>query len=127
MVAVEQKFSAGGNILDEQRSCLTPKSLQIQVCVDDWTKVQYRQQELQQEPTYDFFKDDEPKTGAPEPEQQMYIVQTTDGTKHAIKGKRTMWPLIPLNPPRGYVGNLIVIKIKCKANNFTFIFSFILI
>ena len=56
-----------------------------------------------------------------------YRIQNTDGAKHAIKGKRTTWPLIPLNPPRGYVGNLIVIKIKCKANNFTFIFSFILI
>ncbi|KAK0607371.1 hypothetical protein LWI29_014006 [Acer saccharum] len=62
-VAVEQEFSAGGNILDEKRSCLTPKALQIQVCVDDWTKAEYRQQEIQQEPTYDFFKDDEPKAG----------------------------------------------------------------
>ena len=42
-VVVEQEFSARGNILDEQRSCLTPKSLQMQVCVDDWTKAQYRQ------------------------------------------------------------------------------------
>ena len=65
-VAVEQEFSAGGNILDEQRSCLTPKSLQMQVCVDDWTKAQYRQQELQQDPTYDFFKDDEPDAAEPE-------------------------------------------------------------
>ena len=62
-VAVEQEFSAGGNILDEKRSCLTPKALQIQVCVDDWTKAKYRQQEIQQEPTYDFFKDDEPEAG----------------------------------------------------------------
>ncbi|KAK0581450.1 hypothetical protein LWI29_007554 [Acer saccharum] len=62
-VAVEQEFSAGGNILDEKRSCLTPKALQIQVCVDDWTKAEYRQQELQQEPTYDFFKEDEPEAG----------------------------------------------------------------
>ena len=67
-VAVEQEFSAGGNILDEQRSYLTPKSLQMQVCVYDWTKAQYRQQELQQDPTYDFFKDDEPKTRAAGPE-----------------------------------------------------------
>ena len=67
-VAIEQEFSAGGNILDELRSCLTPKSLQIQVCVDDWTKTQYRQQELQKETTYDFFKDDEPETEAAEPE-----------------------------------------------------------
>ncbi|KAK0588003.1 hypothetical protein LWI29_032652 [Acer saccharum] len=33
-VAVEQEFSAEGNILDEKHSCLTPKALQIQVCVD---------------------------------------------------------------------------------------------
>ena len=59
-VAVEKEFSAGGNILDEKRSCLTPKALQIQVCVDDWTKAQYRQQEIDQKPTYDFFKNDEP-------------------------------------------------------------------
>ncbi|KAI9165216.1 hypothetical protein LWI28_009816 [Acer negundo] len=57
-VAVEQEFSAGGNILDERHSCLTPKALQIQVCVDDWTKAQYRQQEIEHEITYDFFKDD---------------------------------------------------------------------
>ena len=65
-VAVEQEFSVEGNIMDEQSSCLTPKSLQIQVCIDDWTKAQYRQQKLQQEPTYDFFKDNEPETGAAE-------------------------------------------------------------
>ena len=65
-MAVEQEFSAGGNILDERRSCLTPKSLQIQVCVDDWTKAQYRQQELSQEPVYDFFKDDQPEEGEPD-------------------------------------------------------------
>ena len=50
----------------------------MQVCIDDWTKAQYRQQELQQDPTYDFFKDDEPD--AAEPEQQIYrlTVQTTE-------------------------------------------------
>ena len=73
--------------MDEQRSCLTLKSLQIQVCVDNWMKAQYRQQELQQEPMYDFFKDDESETGAAKPKQQIYRLQTTDGTKHAIKGK----------------------------------------
>ncbi|KAK0573935.1 hypothetical protein LWI29_015778 [Acer saccharum] len=68
-VAVEQEFSAGRNILDERRLCLTPKALQIQVCVDDWTKAENRQQEIDQEPTYDFFKDDEPEgSGAVEPE-----------------------------------------------------------
>ncbi|KAK0591921.1 hypothetical protein LWI29_010286 [Acer saccharum] len=68
-VAVKQEFSAGGNILDERRSCLTPKTLQIQVCVDDWTKAENRQQEIDQEPTYDFFKDDESEgSEAVEPE-----------------------------------------------------------
>ncbi|KAI9200405.1 hypothetical protein LWI28_007288 [Acer negundo] len=63
-VAVEQEFSAGGNILDERRSCLPPKALQMQVCVDDWTKAQYRQQEIEHEITYDFFKDNEHESGA---------------------------------------------------------------
>ncbi|KAK3198166.1 hypothetical protein Dsin_021581 [Dipteronia sinensis] len=59
-VAVEQQFSAGGNILDPKRSLMSPKSLQIQACVEDWTKAQYRQQEIDQEEPYDFFKDDQP-------------------------------------------------------------------
>ncbi|KAL5823951.1 hypothetical protein ACOSQ4_021851 [Xanthoceras sorbifolium] len=45
-VAVEQEFSAGGNVLDERRALLSPDSIQIQICVDDWTKATYRQQEL---------------------------------------------------------------------------------
>ncbi|KAK3221950.1 hypothetical protein Dsin_008975 [Dipteronia sinensis] len=59
-VAVEQQFSAGGNILDPRRSLMSPKSLQIQACVEDWTKAQNRQQEIDQEEPYDFFKDDQP-------------------------------------------------------------------
>ncbi|KAK3189556.1 hypothetical protein Dsin_029117 [Dipteronia sinensis] len=59
-VAVEQQFSAGGNILDPKRSLISPKSLQIQACVEYWTKAQYRQQEIDQEEPYDFFKDDQP-------------------------------------------------------------------
>ncbi|KAK3222295.1 hypothetical protein Dsin_009320 [Dipteronia sinensis] len=39
-VAVEQQFSAGENILDPKRSLMSPKSLQIQACVEDWTKAQ---------------------------------------------------------------------------------------
>ncbi|KAK3193351.1 hypothetical protein Dsin_024661 [Dipteronia sinensis] len=39
-VAVEQEFNAGGNILDVRRSLLSPKSIQMQTCVDDWTKAQ---------------------------------------------------------------------------------------
>ncbi|KAK0573143.1 hypothetical protein LWI29_003563 [Acer saccharum] len=34
-VAVEQEFSAGGNILDPRRSAMSPQSLEIQACVDD--------------------------------------------------------------------------------------------
>ncbi|KAK3218455.1 hypothetical protein Dsin_012425 [Dipteronia sinensis] len=59
-VAVEQQFSAGGNILDPKRSLMSPKSLQIQACIEDWTKAQYRQQDIYQEEPYDFFKDDQP-------------------------------------------------------------------
>ncbi|KAK3211978.1 hypothetical protein Dsin_016684 [Dipteronia sinensis] len=42
-VAVEQEFSAGGNILEPRRSILCPQSLEAQACVDDWTKVKFRQ------------------------------------------------------------------------------------
>ncbi|KAK3200574.1 hypothetical protein Dsin_023989 [Dipteronia sinensis] len=59
-VAVEQQFSASGNILDPKCSLMSPKSLQIQVCVEDWTKAQHSQQEIDQEEPYDFFKDDQP-------------------------------------------------------------------
>ncbi|KAK2634388.1 hypothetical protein Ddye_029180 [Dipteronia dyeriana] len=58
IVAVEQEFSAGGNILDARRSLLSPESIQVQVCVDDWTKAGYRQQEMEPEVIYDFFDDD---------------------------------------------------------------------
>ncbi|KAK3198352.1 hypothetical protein Dsin_021767 [Dipteronia sinensis] len=59
-VAVEQKFSSGGNTSDPTRSLMSPKSLQMQACVEDWMKAQYRQQEIDLEEPYDFFKDDEP-------------------------------------------------------------------
>ncbi|KAK3211738.1 hypothetical protein Dsin_016444 [Dipteronia sinensis] len=57
-VAVEHEFSAGGNILDPRHSLLSPESIQVQVCVDDWTKAQNKQQEIEQEALYDFFDDD---------------------------------------------------------------------
>ncbi|KAK2641475.1 hypothetical protein Ddye_023238 [Dipteronia dyeriana] len=41
-VAVEQEFSAGGNILDPRRSVLCPQSLEAQTCVDDWIKAKFR-------------------------------------------------------------------------------------
>ncbi|KAK0592334.1 hypothetical protein LWI29_017411 [Acer saccharum] len=58
-VAVEQEVSAGGNILDPRRSAMCPQSLEMQVCVDDWTKAKYRQQELQPEIVNDFFEGDQ--------------------------------------------------------------------
>ncbi|KAI9157652.1 hypothetical protein LWI28_025830 [Acer negundo] len=58
-VAVEQEFSAGGNILEPRRSVMSPQSLEMQACVDDWTKTKYRQQELQPEIVNDFFEDDQ--------------------------------------------------------------------
>ena len=61
---MEQEFSVRGNILDPKRLCLSPKSLQTQAYVHDWTKAQYRQQEIDQEKPYDFFKDDQPENGA---------------------------------------------------------------
>ncbi|KAK2661271.1 hypothetical protein Ddye_007804 [Dipteronia dyeriana] len=57
-VAVEQEFSTGANILDARRSLLSPESIQVQVCVDDWTNAGYRQQEMEPEVIYDFFEDD---------------------------------------------------------------------
>ncbi|KAK2634979.1 hypothetical protein Ddye_029771 [Dipteronia dyeriana] len=62
-MAVEQQFSASGNILDSRRLLLSPKSIQIHACVDDWTKTEYRQQEIDQEEPYDFLKDDQPDAG----------------------------------------------------------------
>ncbi|KAK2658344.1 hypothetical protein Ddye_004877, partial [Dipteronia dyeriana] len=58
IVAVEQEFSVGGNILDARRSLLSLESIQVQVCVDDWTKDEYRQQEMEPEVIYDFFDND---------------------------------------------------------------------
>ncbi|KAL5740672.1 hypothetical protein ACOSQ2_029852 [Xanthoceras sorbifolium] len=45
-VLVEQEFSTGDNVLNERRSLLSPNSIQIQVCVDDCTKAQHKQQEM---------------------------------------------------------------------------------
>ncbi|KAK2659445.1 hypothetical protein Ddye_005978 [Dipteronia dyeriana] len=58
IMAMEQEFSAGENIMDARRSLLSPESIQVQVCVDDWAKAEYRQQEMESEVIYDFFNDD---------------------------------------------------------------------
>ncbi|KAL5844173.1 hypothetical protein ACOSQ4_010131 [Xanthoceras sorbifolium] len=42
-VTVELEFSAGGNVLDERRPLLSPDPIQIQLCVDNWTKATYWQ------------------------------------------------------------------------------------
>ena len=44
-IAVEQIFSKRGNILDLKRSRLSPKSLEAQVCVDDWSRSEERTQD----------------------------------------------------------------------------------
>ena len=51
---MEQAFSAGGSILDETRSRLSPESLEIQACVDDWTRAEYRQQEMEKNEEEEF-------------------------------------------------------------------------
>ena len=56
-VEVEQAFSVGGNILDEHRSRLGPESVEMQACVADWTKAQYRQQEINRNNESEFFND----------------------------------------------------------------------
>ena len=58
-VAVEQQFSAGGNILDPTCSFMSPDSIEAQSCLDDWTKVVFRQQEKEHEQTYEFFENEQ--------------------------------------------------------------------
>ncbi|KAK2657797.1 hypothetical protein Ddye_010849 [Dipteronia dyeriana] len=41
-VTVDQEFNAGENILDARRSLLSPESIQVQVCVDDDFKLNFR-------------------------------------------------------------------------------------
>ena len=45
IVAVEQAFSLGGNILEARRSSLHPSTLEATACVDDWIRTDLRQQE----------------------------------------------------------------------------------
>ena len=59
IVAVEQEFSVSGNILEATCSSLSPDSIQALAYLDDWTKTQYRQQKIDQEPTYEYFKNDQ--------------------------------------------------------------------
>jgi hypothetical protein len=43
-VASESAFSAGGRVLDEKRTRLTPKNLEALMCVKDWDDAYYRAQ-----------------------------------------------------------------------------------
>ena len=47
-VAVEQQFNVDDYILDASRSSMSPDSIEGQTCLDDWTKVEFQQQELDQ-------------------------------------------------------------------------------
>ena len=58
-VAMEQEFSVDGNILDATRYYLSFDSIQAQTYLDDWIKVQYRQQEIDQKPSYKYFENDQ--------------------------------------------------------------------
>ena len=59
IVAVEQQFSTSGNILDPTRSSMSSDSIETQSCLDDWTKVVFRQQEKEHEQTYEFFENEQ--------------------------------------------------------------------
>ena len=41
IVAVEQEFSVGGNILDASRSSMSPDSIETPTCLDDLTKAEF--------------------------------------------------------------------------------------
>ena len=57
-IAVEQQFSAGGNILDPTRSSMSLNSIEAQACLDDWMKVEFWKQEIDQELMYEFFENE---------------------------------------------------------------------
>ena len=38
---------------------MSPDSIKAQFCLDDWTKAKYWQQEIDQEPMYRFFENDQ--------------------------------------------------------------------
>ena len=59
IVAVKQQFRVVGNILNATCSFMSLDSVEAKVCLDDWTKAQYRQQKIDQEQTYEYFKNDQ--------------------------------------------------------------------
>ncbi|CAH9083978.1 unnamed protein product [Cuscuta europaea] len=56
-VAVEQEFSAAGNILTDYRTRLSPSSLETLVCFHDWLKAQRRTQEITITPSRHFMEE----------------------------------------------------------------------
>ena len=58
-IAIEQEFSIGDNILDATRSFMSPDSIETQACVDNWIRAKFWQQEIDQEPTYKYFKNNQ--------------------------------------------------------------------
>ncbi|CAH9098698.1 unnamed protein product [Cuscuta europaea] len=56
-VAVEQEFSAAGNVLTDYRTRLSPSSLETLVCFHDWLKAQRRTQEITITPSRHFMEE----------------------------------------------------------------------
>ena len=58
-IVVEQEFSASDNILDANRLSMSPDLIEAQDCLNDWTKVEFQQLELDEKPMYEYFKNDQ--------------------------------------------------------------------
>ncbi|CAH9142888.1 unnamed protein product [Cuscuta epithymum] len=56
-IAVEQEFSAAGNVLTDYRTRLSLSSLETLVCFHDWLKAQRRTQEMSIAPTCHFMEE----------------------------------------------------------------------
>ena len=56
IVTTEQQSNANGNILDVSCSSMNSNSIKTQACLDNCTKAQFRQQELDKKPMYECFK-----------------------------------------------------------------------
>ncbi|VFQ69880.1 unnamed protein product [Cuscuta campestris] len=67
-VAVEQEFSAGGNILTDSRSCLSAESLETLVCNRDWLLARRRAQESEYDFNFDHYMNATPD-GRPSSEE----------------------------------------------------------
>ena len=87
IVAVEQQFSAGSNILDPTRSSMSPYSIEAQAYLDDWTKAEFRQQEQEHEQTYKFLK-----------------MSKQPAQKGAMTSFVIVWLQLPINRYKNYVG-----------------------